>query len=161
MAGAKIFPHTALRSAQRLSFRLFFAIGTRRAIRVLRDAARAGGNFASVGKLYRRARAEVRAVFRPKSLHGDHVARLQRVLPPALPVNHVWRAALERPVHYLAVLALHVHIKIDVGIHEFHFGNGAGEGDGTILVEIYREAVMRENTVWRREHTQRRHYSRK
>src|SRR3984893_19421520 len=89
----------------------------------------------------------MRTVSGPKALDRDHITRPPGIFSPALPVQHVWRAAFERPVHCFAVLAFHIHIKINVRIHELHFGNYAGEGDGIFLVEFHSESVMRQN--WR------------
>src|ERR1700722_3551878 len=87
----------------------------------------------------------MRAVFCAKALDGHHVPRLQRVLAPSLPVYHIRRAALERPVHYFAILAFHIQIKVDMRIHEFHLGNSSGEREGTVLVELHCKSVVRKN----------------
>src|ERR1700682_3733679 len=90
----------------------------------------------------------MRTISDPTALDRDHITRLPGIFSPALPVQHVWRAAFERPVHHLAVLAFHIHIKIDVRIHELHFGNYSGECDGIFLVDLHRESMMRQD--WRR-----------
>src|ERR1700687_6128008 len=91
-----------------LALALLLAIRARRAVRVLRDASRTGGKLASIRELDGRASRQMRAILGAKSLDRHHIARLQRVLSPALPVDHVRRAALESPVHHFAVLACHI-----------------------------------------------------
>ena len=87
----------------------------------------------------------MRPVLGAKTFDRHHVARLQRVLSPALAVNHVRRPALKGPVHDFAVLALHIHVKINVRIHELHLRDGSGKRERIILVELHGKSVMRKN----------------
>src|SRR5882672_1967211 len=85
------------------------------------------------------------AIFGAKAPDRHHITRHQCVFSPALAIDHVWRAALECPVHHFAVFVFHVHIEINVWIHELHFGNGSCQGEGIVPVEFYRESVVRKN----------------
>src|SRR5882672_12789166 len=103
----------------------FFVIGSR-AVAALGHRSRPGEYLPAIREGYRRAKREMGTVPGPKALDRDHISGLHRILSPALPVEHVRRAALQRPVHHLAVLAFHIHIQIDVGVHELHLGNYSG-----------------------------------
>src|SRR5580700_7499521 len=61
---------------------------------------------------------QMRPVPGTKALGRNHVARLDGVFAPALPVKNIRRAALEGPVHYLPASVFNVEIEIDVRIHE-------------------------------------------
>src|SRR3974390_2511177 len=91
------------------------------------------------------------AVFGAETLDRNHIAWLERILPPALAVNHVRGPALEGPVHHFAVLALHVDIEVYMRIHELHLGHGPGQREGTVFVELDRESVVGGNGGRQRE----------
>ena len=84
----------------------------------------------------------MRAVFGTKAFGREHVARLDRIFSPALPVKNIGRTALKGPVHHFAVPVFDVHIEIHVRIHEFHFGDYAGERYGLALVKFHAESVV-------------------
>src|ERR1700722_5904720 len=78
-----------------------------------------------------------------KALGGNHVARLDGVFAPALPVKNVRRTAFESPIHYLAARVFDAAIEIDVRIHELHFGDGSREHHRLAVVKFDAESVVR------------------
>src|SRR5882762_7967273 len=84
-----------------------FVIGAR-VVAALGQRPRPGEYLPAIREGDRCAKRKMGTVPGTIALDRDHISGLHRILSPALPVEHVRRAALKRPVHHLAVLAFHI-----------------------------------------------------
>src|ERR1019366_1547127 len=82
--GAEIILHARPRFHSLVALTLLLAARGCRAISVLGDASRPGGDLPAIRELHGRASRQMRAIFGAKTLDRNHVARLQRVFSPAL-----------------------------------------------------------------------------
>src|SRR4030081_3508482 len=79
-----------------------------RVVAALGQRPRPGEYLPAIREGDRRAKCKMGTVPGTIALDRDHISGLNRVFSPALPVEHVRRAALQRPIHHLAVLAFHI-----------------------------------------------------
>jgi hypothetical protein len=85
------------------------------------------------------------SVLGKKTFHGDMIADLKRILPPALLEQNRNRAQLTVPVrHFPAALIFDIDVKVRVRIHPFHFRDGARQLDGLVEIVLRLERVVRQ-----------------
>src|SRR6267378_7169309 len=84
-----------------------FVIGAR-VVAALGQRPRPGEYLPAIRECDRCAKRKMGTVPGTIALDRDHISGLNRIFSPALPVEHVRTAALQRPVHHLAVLAFHI-----------------------------------------------------
>ena len=80
---------------------------------------------------------------RLKAFDRHQRARFDIARAPSAPVEGVRTAKFQRPVQYLAILALHVDVNPCVRIRPKHRRDRAGERDRLGVVELGRERMMR------------------
>src|SRR5438477_8467667 len=74
------------------------------------DVSPADRKLPAIFKGNRRASHQMRAIPGAKTFSREHVARLDAIFPPSLPVQDIRRTALKRPVHHFAAGVFHVQI---------------------------------------------------